>query len=136
MLSTEELCALLRHRKIKGTEVAALLGVNTAAVTRLYKGKRFLKVDEAKKLIEHFNLAEASPGCAPPLSVEVSRLLILHIANSLRAKVHPDDPRVADLASDLRHVSIFALNSGFGESTKAVDGFLSGMKVGRGLLDS
>lgn len=131
MLSTNELCALLRQQKIKGTEVAALLGINTAGVARLYNGKRMLKLDEAKRLIEHFKLSEASPGSAPPLSLAVSRLLILHAAKFLGADIDPGDPRVTELATDFRSVSIFALNSGFGESTEAVEGFLSGMSAGR-----
>ena len=129
MLSTYELRALLRQRKIKGGEVATVLGVTKAVVSRIYSGKRPLKLDEARRLIEHFKLTETSPGSLSPLTLPVSRLLILYLGNRLGVKIDPDDPRLAELAQDFRSFSIFALDPRLGESTEAVEGFLQGLRL-------
>ena len=132
MFSTVELLALLDEAGVKQKDVAAVLGVAAPRISALYAGDRRLQLDEAKKLVEHFGIAEMVATPQPiPLPIQVARLLILHAASYLGLRVGPMDPRVEELARDFRAFSKFALDPLVRESSEAAGAFLQGMSLAR-----
>lgn len=126
MLSSADLLRMLEERKIKRSAIAAVMGIDPAGVTRLYDGDRKLTLDEAKRLVEAFNLNGVASN---PLSVPIARLLVLYAADALQARLEPEDPRVEELARDLRAFSMFAADPQVRESTEAVQGFFQGLRL-------
>lgn len=124
MLGTRELLERLDARKIVRAEIARVINVAPARVTEMFKGARAIKLDEAKRLVEHYGLDEDDPITA--LSEPVSRLLVLHVARALKAHVSPEDQRVEELAQDLRAFSRFASDRQDEVSSDMASGFLRG----------
>jgi hypothetical protein len=93
-------------------------------ITELYKGERRLKLDEAQALVSHYRLQEVG-GLAEP----VARLAVLHVAESLGARIPADDPRLEEIALDLKELSEFAARPEVRQEVAQVSGFLAGRKT-------
>lgn len=127
MLSARELLDALDAKSVSRADIARALGIAPPRVTELYKGERQLKLDEAKRLVEAFNL-DGDASLSPVLSEQVSRLLVLHVASHLAMPIDPADERVEGLALDLQALSQFARDHRSELSTDAASGFLRGRK--------
>jgi hypothetical protein len=125
----EALDAKLGHGK--GVAISDCLKINSASASRLVNGERSLKLDEAKKLVEQFGLQAPQPKVGP-ISPEVMRLLLLHVARSLGLTLRPDDPKIDEVARDLRMVLSLAPDSSVLQSEDAAKGFLLGLLHSRG----
>lgn len=124
MLDTAQLLNRMERRGITRADIARVLRLAPPRVTEMYKGERAVKLDEAKKLVDHYALDEADT--VTPMSEPVSRLLILHVARALKATVSPEDERLEGLAQDLRAFARFAADLQDKLSVDAASGFLRG----------
>ena len=131
MLSTAQLLKVLEDKQISQRAIADALGIAPPRVSELYAGRRHLRLDEAKKLVERFGVPESAAPSLSPLSLPVARLLILHAAQNLGMALDPEDPRIEELAKDYRAFSAFAADPRVRESADAAGGFLQGMRLGR-----
>jgi hypothetical protein len=91
----------------------------------MYSGKRRLQLDEAKKLVERFDIEER----INPLSTRVARLLVLHAVMALNLPLDPQDERVEEIARDFRAFSQFAADPRVRESEQSVEAFLQGLRL-------
>ena len=124
MLGTQQLLATLEARGVSQAEMARVLRLPSSRISEMYAGKRQIKLDEAKRLVETFGLDDAAE--VPPINEQTARLLVLHVANRLRAHLPPEDDRVQELASDLQAFSRFARAHLPAPSVEAASGFLEG----------
>lgn len=124
MLGTRELLDEMAGRGISRADIARVLRLAPPRVTEMYKGERKVSLDEGKRLVEHYGLDDS--GDVVPLSEPVSRLLVLHVAQALKASLSPADQRLEELAQDLRAFSRFAADHQEELSTDAASGFLRG----------
>lgn len=130
MLGTNQLLAALERRGISQAEIARVLGLPSSRISEMYSGKRQVKLDEAKKLVDAFALEDGEP--VPPISQQIARLLILHVANQLRAPMPLPDDLVQELALDFQAFSRFARAHLPAPSPEATTGFLAGRRSDRG----
>lgn len=106
-------------------EIARVLDIPATRVTEMYGGRRQLKLDEARKLIDHYELVETPLG----LNGLVARLAVLYVAQQLGVDVDRSDPRLAETALDLQALAEFAARPEVQESVEAqLSGFLAGRK--------
>lgn len=138
MLGAREILELLEQREITPAQIARALKLPSSRVAEIFNfafgrpGKpRKLTLEEAKILVEKFDLEER----LSPLSVPTARLLVLYAADALGAPVDPDDPRVEELARDLRAFSQFAADPQVRESESLVEGFFQGLRLAPGRRD-
>jgi transcriptional regulator with XRE-family HTH domain len=130
MLNTAQLLAALESRGISQAEMARVLGLPSSRISEMYAGKRQVKLDEAKKLVEAFDLGDTEP--VPPISEQIARLLILHVANQLRVPMPLPDALVQELALDFQAFSRFARAHLPAPSPESTAGFLAGRRSDRG----
>jgi hypothetical protein len=123
VLSQEEILERLADRS--RAEIARILDIPSTRVTEMYGGRRQLKLDEARKLVDHYGLAE-QPSAA--LSEPVARLAVRWVAQNLGVSVETDDPRLAEIALDLQALSEFAVRPEVQQELAQVNGFLAGRK--------
>jgi transcriptional regulator with XRE-family HTH domain len=131
MLGTDQLLGALESRGISQSEIARVLGLPPSRVSEMFGRKRQIKLDEGKKLVEAFGLDEADP--VPPISEQTARLLILHVANRLRAPLPLPEPLLQELALDFQAFSRFARAHLPAPSPEATEGFLAGRRSDREL---
>jgi transcriptional regulator with XRE-family HTH domain len=129
MLGTQQLLAALEARGISQAEMARVLGLPSSRISEMYAGKRQIKLDEAKRLVDAFGLDDSSP--VPSINEQTARLLILHVANQLRVPMRPEDDRLQELALDFQAFSRFARAHLPAPSPEATLGFLEGRKSDR-----
>ncbi len=129
MFSTAELLDELRERGVRQADMARALDLPTSRIAEMYSGKRGVRLDEAKTLVEAFGLDEGPQ--VPPISEQTARLLILHVANTLGQPLSPEDDRVQELALDFQAFSKFARAHLPAPSPDATSGFLYGRRTGR-----
>lgn len=128
MIGSGELLARLKEANIKPVQIARAMGVAPSRVTELYNGTRQLKLDEAVKLVGAFQIDE-SPARITPLTIPVARLVVRHLARSLRTDV--DDSEVTTLAEGLRAFFLFVANPHVRERLDAIEGFLESLEIQR-----
>ncbi len=129
----EALMIALRERGVKQEEIARVLGIAQANVSKLYNsvsktGKpRKLSYDEGVALINAFGL-DPQNDSAPiePMSVPVARLAVQYVAQQLGVRIDPDDQRVEDLARDIQAYSELAAASQIGDNLDEARGWLRG----------
>jgi transcriptional regulator with XRE-family HTH domain len=119
----------LSEAGITQIQIARTLNVDPSQISQLYRGKRQIKLDEAKKLVERF--AIATDDTVPPISEQTARLLILHVANTLGQPLSPDDQRVQELTLDFQAFSKFARDHLPAPSPEATSGFLYARRAER-----
>ena len=124
MLGTQQLLAALEAGGVAQADMARVLRLPSSRISEMYAGKRQIKLDEAKRLVEAFGLEGAS--AAPPINEQTARLLVLHVANRLQVRLSPEDDLVQDLARDFQAFSKFARAHLPSPSPEATSGFLEG----------
>lgn len=129
VLNSTQLLARLTDAEIKNVEIARVLGIPESRVSEMRAGKRRIKLDEAVKLVEAFELEADQPATITPLTTPIARLLVLHVAQSLSVELQEDV--LADLAADIRAFAIFAADPQVRDSLQAADGFLRALRVRR-----
>ena len=128
MMGTQELLAVVRPLATNA-ELARLLKLSPARITELYKGDRKLQLEEAKTLVEHFNLE--GPGLAiSQTSLPVAKMAVLHIAHGVGI-ADPDDDAVEDLARDLLAFASCALDPQWKGQIDALAQMLQGIEARR-----
>jgi hypothetical protein len=130
MLSGDQILARLKDARVRKSDIARALGLPSSRVAEMYGGRRQMKLDEAVTLVEQFQLEEASSGITP-LTTPIARLLVQHVALAVGAPLDAEDPRVSELAADLRAFSEFASDRRVRDSIQAADGFLHGIRLRR-----
>jgi hypothetical protein len=65
MLGTQQLLATLEARGVSQAEMARVLNLPSSRISEMYAGKRQIKLDEAKRLVEAFDLDDANPMPLP-----------------------------------------------------------------------
>ena len=123
MLSARQLLDLLDARGIPQADMARALKLPSSRISEMYAGKRQLKLDEGKRLVEAFGVDEQVQS-VPPISEQTARLLILHVANTLGQPLSPEDDKVQELALDFQAFSKFARAHLPAPSPEATSGFL------------
>jgi transcriptional regulator with XRE-family HTH domain len=131
MLGTNQLLEALQERGVSQAEMARVLRLPSPRISEMYAGKRQIKLDEAKRLVDAFGLDDVQ--AAPPINEQTARLLVLHVANRLRLPLSPDDDRVQELALDFQAFSKFARAHLPAPSPDATSGFLEGRRSDRAL---
>lgn len=128
MLAADELLKLLEDRGVSRADIGRALKLPSSRISEMYKGRRRLHLDEAKKLVETFRIEESAPG-SEPLSVPIARLLVLYAAERLETPLSPDDRRVEELAQEFRAFSEFATDPRARTSQEAVAAFFRGLRL-------
>lgn len=129
MFGTDQLLEALAARGISQVEIARVLHLPSSRISEMYAGKRQVKLDEAKKLVDAFGL-EDQPS-TPPINEQIARLLILHVANQLGVSMPLPDELVQELALDFQAFSRFARAHLPAPSPEATLGFLAGRRSDR-----
>jgi transcriptional regulator with XRE-family HTH domain len=129
MLSSRELLDLLDARGVAQADMARALKLPSSRISEMYAGKRQVKQDEAKRLVEAFHVDEGAS--VPPISEQTARLLILHVANTLGQPLSPNDQLVQELALDFQAFSKFARAHLPAPSPEATAGFLYARRADR-----
>jgi hypothetical protein len=129
VLTTKELLARLREKGIKNADMA--LGLTPSRVTEMYDGTRALKLDEAVKLAEAFELEQEQGPPVPPLPGPVSQLIVQHIARELGRPLKQDAPQLQELAEDLRAFSVFVTDPTVRESIDLAMTFFQALRLRR-----
>ena len=132
VLTTAELLARLEDRGIRNIDIAKALGVTPSRVTEIKKGDRAIKLDEAARLVEAFDLG-SEPGSqkVPALPGPVARLIVLYIAAELGFSVEEHRRRIEELAEDIRAFAEFVSDPQARESLEAAELFFRAMRLRR-----
>jgi len=125
MLKADELLAALRERGVKNAQVEETLGLPSSRVAEIFGKRRRLQYDEGVQLIERFGIADPA---LEPLSIPVARLVVLYLAEAVGSPLRPEDPRVEELARDIRAFSSFASDPRRRQSPEAAEGFFQGLR--------
>jgi hypothetical protein len=131
VLTTKELLARLRDRKVKNADIARALSLTPSRVTEMFDGKRALKLDEAVKLSEAFDLEPEPSPQVPALPGPVSQLIVQHIARELGRPLAQDAPQLRELSEDLRAFSEFVTDPKVRESIDLAMAFFQAMRLRR-----
>jgi hypothetical protein len=130
MMTGEQILARLDDAGIRKSQIARTLGIPDSRVAELYGGRRLLKLDEAVKLVEAYNLEEKAPaGATTPLTIPVARLLVQYVAQAVGKPLKAESPLVSELAADLRAFSVFLSDPRVRDSIQAAEGFLQGIQL-------
>jgi transcriptional regulator with XRE-family HTH domain len=129
MLNTAELLARLDAKEIRNRDIARVLGINDSRVTEIKQGRRQVKLEEAAKLVEVFQLEPDSP--ASPLPPPILRLVILYVGMVLGVESGRVQRHLEELTEDLRAFSEFAADPKVRRSIDAAEGFFRAMLVRR-----
>jgi hypothetical protein len=130
MMTGEQILARLEDARVRKSDIAKTLGLPDSRVAEMYGGRRLLKLDEAVKLVETYQLEETRDEITP-LPLPIARLLVLHVAQAVGHKLSAEDPLVSELAADLRAFALFAADRRVRDSVQAAEGFLRGMQTRR-----
>jgi hypothetical protein len=131
VLTTKELLARLREKKVKNADIARALNITPSRVTEMFDGTRALKLDEAAKLSEAFDLEPPPTPQVPALPGPVSQLIVQHIARELGRPLAQDAPQLRELSEDLRAFSEFVTDPKVRESIDLAMAFFQAMRLRR-----
>jgi hypothetical protein len=131
VLTTKELLARLRDKGIINADIARALKISPSRVTDLFDGDRALKLDEAVKLVEAFDLEQPPSPQVPALPGPVSQLIVQHIAQELGRPLEQDAPQLVELSEDLRAFSEFVTDPKVRESIDLAMAFFQAMRLRR-----
>ena len=130
MFDTKGLLAALKVRNITQAQISRALGLPSSRIAEIFGGRRQVKLDEAAKLVEAFDL-EPEQMVSNLFNEHIARLLVLHILIRAGVRVDPAGPMVAELAADLQAFVRFVQRLHAQPSQDAVVGFLEGRRSGR-----
>jgi transcriptional regulator with XRE-family HTH domain len=125
VLTTDQLLARLRERKIKNADIARTLGITPSRVTEIFNGDRRVLLDEAVKLAQAYGL-EPEPK-ATPLPPQMIRLSVLYVAAVLGVPLERTEERMADILATLRAFSEFVADPKVRRSVESAEGFFQAM---------
>jgi hypothetical protein len=128
VLNTTQLLARLKEVGARNVDMARVLGLPDSRIPEIFSGKRALKLEEAVKLVEAYNL-DSMDEPITPLTTPVARLIVHHVARSVG--VEPGAEVVAELAADLRAFSAFVTDRQVRDSVQAADGFFQSLRIRR-----
>jgi transcriptional regulator with XRE-family HTH domain len=131
VLTTKELLARLRDKKVKNADIARVLNISPSRVTDLFNSDRALKLDEAAKLAGAFDLESAPSPQVPPLPGPVAQLIVQHIAQEIGRPLAQDAPQLRELSEDLRAFSEFVTDPKVRESIDLAMRFFQAMRLRR-----
>ena len=133
VLTTVELLARLRERKVKNAEIARALNLSASRVTELFDGTRALKLDEAAKLAEAFSLEDGrlSSQRVSPVPAPVARLIVEHVALELGVRLQGNEQKIDELSEDVRAFAEFVTDPKVRESIDLAVAFFQAMRLRR-----
>lgn len=125
VLNTDELLARLDAKKIRNADMARALGLPDSRIPEIRTKRRALKLDEAAKLVQAFELERD----LEPVPQSIMRLVVLWMATRLKAK--PPEDQVAELAKALAAFSSFVTDPRVRQSIDAAEGFFRALDISR-----
>jgi predicted XRE-type DNA-binding protein len=131
VLTTKELLARMRERNIKNAAIARALEVTPSRVTELFNGERALKLDEAVRLVEAFDLESESSQRVAALPAPVAQLIVRHIALQLGKPLEEDSPALQALGEDIRAFCEFVTDPKVRESIDLAMAFFQALRLRR-----
>jgi len=131
VLTTKELLARLREKGVKNADIARALNVTPSRVTEMYDGTRALKLDEAVKLVDAFDLEQQPSQRVSPLPAPVSQLLVRHIALQLGHPLNEDSQQLRELAEDIRAFAEFVTDPEVRGSIDLATAFFQALRLRR-----
>lgn len=131
VFTTDQLLARLSERGIRNSAVAQVLQVHPSRVTEMRKGLRSIKLDEAARLVEAFDLEAPPSRPAPALPAPVARLLVRYIAAELGFPLEEASHQLAELAEDVRAFVEYAGNQKGRGSVEATEAFFEALRLRR-----
>jgi hypothetical protein len=134
MLTTEELLGALKAKGVRNIEIARVLNLPDSRVPEIRDRRRALKLDEAAKLVQAFELEPVRP--ASPLSPRVIRLLVQYVAMALGVPRDRVEARLGELTEDLRAFSEFVGDPKVRHLPEAAEGFFRALVLRRPRLES
>lgn len=126
MLDTDELLTRLDAKGVRNVDIARTLGLPDSRVPEIKRKERALKLDEAAKLVQAFELESNPP--ATPLPPSVLRLAILYVGEQLGVSLHEQPQRVEELVKDIRAFSALVADPRIRGSAEAVEGFFHALR--------
>ena len=106
------------------------MGVHNSAVTEMFKeGGRKLKLDEAARLVEVFDLERESFPPVPPLPASVYEAAVLYVATELGVK--PDPHLVQELGQDIRAYATLVRDRNVADQIEIIPQFFEMMRLRR-----
>jgi cyanate lyase len=129
MFDTKRLLDALRARGLSNAEISRAVGLPSSRIAEIFGGRRQVKLDEAKRLVEAFQLEERLDDI-DLLNADLARLLVLHVSRRVGDNLSPDDPIVQELAEDLAAFARFVQRQGQPPSPATAEGFLAGRDSG------
>jgi hypothetical protein len=129
MLDTDALLEKLDEKKIRNIDIARVLGLPDSRVPEIKQRTRALKLDEAARLVQAFEL-EPDRG-ATPLPPSVLRLVVQYVAVRMgvpEGRIHGLSDEVTE---DLRAFSEFVSDPKVRRSIEAAEGFFRAMLLRR-----
>lgn len=131
VLNTVELLARLDERGIRNVDVAHAINVSPSRVTEIKKGERAIKLDEAFKLVEAFDLESPQGQPAHPLPAAVARLVVRYIALETGSPLARSEADLEELAEDVRAFVEFVADPKVRDSVEAAEAFFQAMRLRR-----
>jgi hypothetical protein len=124
--------ALLGDKKIRNADIARAIDIHPSGVTELLKpGGRNLKLDEAVKLVEAFDLESPPSQRVPPLSGRISRLIVMYVAGELGVSQDARREQLEELAEDVRAFAELVADPKYRDSVEAAEAFFQAMRLRR-----
>ena len=136
VLTTQELLRRLAERGIKNADIARTLNITPSRVTEMHKGLRAIKLDEAAKLVEAYNLEQAPAPRVSPLPAAIARLIVLYVAAELGVDLDAQAPILRELSEDVRAFAEFVSDPQVRESTDAAAAFFQALRLRRSVTES
>lgn len=136
MLSQGEIVALLEAKialkEISQADVAEVLGVQPSRMTELFKHRKYqLRLDQAVKLVEAFQLESPRGRQVPPVPAETLRLVVLYVAEELGVSLLDNEALLEDLIADVRAFAEYVADSSRRDRLDLAEEFFRVMKVRR-----
>lgn len=113
MIGTDDILtrleAKLEAKEIQKKDIAAVLNISPQRISDLFDGGRKLKLDEAQRLVERFNLEDPGDAVTSIATLPVLAMIVRYTLQELAPGVVPDANRIQDIAKDcsafLRYVA-------------------------------
>lgn len=104
MIGTDQILSrleeLLEAKSIQKKDIADALNISPQRIAGLFNGERKLKLDEAQRLVEQFNLEDPSELVSSIATIPVLAMLVRHVLQDLAPGVVPESIRIEDTAKD------------------------------------
>lgn len=125
MLDTDSLLRKLDERQIRNVDIARALNLPDSRIPEIRKKTRALKLDEAAKLVQVFQLESNQE--ASPLPPAILRLVVQYVALRMGVQESRIQAHADEVTEDLRAFSEFASDPKVRRSIEAAEGFFRAM---------